>query len=105
MGSKKLGLIVNPIAGMGGRVGLKGTDGKEILAEAIRKGAKETAPQLALQALSELLPLGGSLMVYCASGDMGQNQCLALGLAHQVVYESSPGQTDANDTILAAKEM
>lgn len=105
MSSKKLGLVINPVAGMGGRVGLKGTDGKEILAEAIRKGAKETAPQLALQALSELLPLGGSLMVYCASGDMGQNQCLALGLAHQVIYESNPGQTDANDTIQAAREM
>lgn len=103
--SKKLGLIINPIAGMGGRVGLKGTDGKEILAEAIRKGAKEDAPLLALQALNELLPLGDSLEVFCASGDMGENQCKALGLAHQVVYHSGPGQTDANDTILAAREM
>ena len=105
MGSKKLGLIVNPIAGMGGRVGLKGTDGKEILAEAIRKGATEAAPSLALLALRELLPLGGSLTVLCASSDMGQNQCLALGLEHEVVYECGPGQTDAQDTIHAARAM
>jgi len=105
MGLLKLGLIVNPIAGMGGRVGLKGTDGKEILAEAIRKGATEAAPSLALLALRELLPLGGSLTVLCASSDMGQNQCLALGLAHEVVYRCSPGQTDAEDTIRAARIM
>ncbi len=105
MNSMKLGLIVNPIAGMGGRVGLKGTDGIEILAEAIRKGATEDAPSLALQALRELLPLGGTLTVLCASGDMGQNQCIALGLAHEVVYESSTRQTDAADTIGAARAM
>jgi predicted polyphosphate/ATP-dependent NAD kinase len=105
MGSKKLGLIVNPIAGMGGRVGLKGTDGKEILAEAIQRGATESAPSLALLALRELLPLGGSLTILCASGDMGQNQCLALGLAHKVVYECRPGQTNAEDTIKAASQI
>lgn len=105
MNSKRLGLIVNPIAGMGGRVGLKGTDGKEILAEAIRKGATEAAPSLALMALRELLPMGGSFTVLCASGDMGQSQCLALGLAHEVVYECGPGQTDADDTIQAARAM
>lgn len=105
MGSKKLGLIVNPIAGMGGRVGLKGTDGKEILAEAIRKGATEAAPSLALLALRELLPLGGSLTVLCPSGDMGQNQCIALGLDHEVVYDCNPGATQAEDTIEAARIM
>jgi predicted polyphosphate/ATP-dependent NAD kinase len=105
MSSKKMGLIVNPIAGMGGRVGLKGTDGKEILAEAIRKGATEAAPSLAILTLREILPLGGSLTVLCASADMGQNQCLALGLDHEVIYECGPGQTDAEDTIGAARAM
>ncbi len=49
----KVGFIVNPIAGMGGRVALKGTDG--VVEEAIRRGgARPVAPEIARLFLSEL---------------------------------------------------
>ncbi|MFW9808693.1 MAG: hypothetical protein ACFFE6_04840, partial [Candidatus Thorarchaeota archaeon] len=47
-----IGLLVNPIAGMGGRVGLKGTDG--VVEEAIKRGATPVSPGRALEFLTAL---------------------------------------------------
>ena len=49
---RKVGFVVNPIAGMGGRVGLGGTDG--VAAEAAARGAEPTAPRRAAEMLSTL---------------------------------------------------
>ena len=72
--TKTVGFIVNPVAGMGGAVGLKGTDGKEILNQAIALGAKPIASQRAKTFLTGLIPSKKSLNLIVGVGDMGQNQ-------------------------------
>ena len=68
---KKIGLLVNLIAGMGGRVGLKGTDGEGILEKAIALGAVQEAPEKAKKALGKVVELKDKFKVFTASGLMG----------------------------------
>ncbi|USZ73096.1 ATP-NAD kinase family protein [Natronosalvus halobius] len=82
-----LGVVVNPIAGMGGRVGLKGTDGK--VAEARRRGAEPRAPERAVEALEALARRRPELAVYTAAGPMGEDAARAAGYDPEVVYEPS----------------
>ena len=49
----KIGFVINPIAGMGGKVGLKGTDG--VLKKAVRLGAKPVSPEKAEETIKEYL--------------------------------------------------
>lgn len=102
---KKVGLIVNPIAGMGGKVGLKGTDGAEILKKAILIGAKPEAPRRALQALERLDGLRDELHVLTCPGEMGENELTPVGFEHTVIGSITPGATTAEDTERAAREI
>ena len=72
--TKKVGFIVNPIAGMGGAVGLKGTDGKEILEKAIVLGAKPVAPKRAKTFLSELQPIKEHIQLIVGASWMGEKE-------------------------------
>jgi len=65
-----VGFVVNPVAGMGGRVGLKGTDGK--VAEAVARGAEPRAPDRARRALERLATVAPETRVSTAADPMGE---------------------------------
>ncbi|MET9920230.1 NAD(+)/NADH kinase [Streptomyces sp. NPDC006435] len=128
---RKVGLVVNPVAGLGGRVGLGGTDGPDRLRLARSLGALPSAGARATAALSELAarsgrsagkePGGGDLapagpdgarsgtpgaglLVVTAAGPLGADSVAAAGLAGQVVYAAGAGRdTSAADTDAAVR--
>ena len=102
--TKTIGFIVNPIAGMGGAVGLKGTDGKTILNKAISLGAKPIASQRAETFLSELYLVKKSLKLIVGAGCMGENQAKKCGFTCQVIGERKK-ETTSEDTQNIAKEV
>lgn len=98
---KKIGLIINPIAGLGGSVGLKGTD--HVAAEALRRGAVPHAGDRAERTLQELLPLREELEIYTRSGAMGGEAAKKLGFRTVLKETADASPTTAADTkVLAA---
>jgi predicted polyphosphate/ATP-dependent NAD kinase len=93
-GKRTIGFVINPISGMGGAVGLKGTD--NVVREAYRKGAIPRAPARAEIALRAIR--GRDLHFLTCSGPMGEESLVKIGdLSYEVVYH--PGaNTSAYDT-------
>lgn len=101
----KLGLIVNPYAGIGGSVGLKGSDGDEIRAEAFSRGAELRALDRMQRCLQMLEPFQDDIHIYCFAGDMGENLVRDLQFAYSVIGHPANPLTTAQDTIAAAKAL
>jgi predicted polyphosphate/ATP-dependent NAD kinase len=120
---KKIGLIINPVAGMGGKVGLKGTDGLAIVEKAVKMGARPEAEAKALLALKALLPIKDKIELITCPGPMGEDAALkagfnprlldipALHTVKQVVNTVTPSQEDVtvtpsrdNNTITPSQE-
>jgi len=99
-----VGFIVNPIAGMGGAVGLKGTDGRAVLERAIALGAKFVAPVRAESFLSGLKPFEGMLQLIVGAGSMGEEEARNCGFKFEVLGEKR-NETSAEDTIETARKI
>ena len=81
----RVGFLINPIAGMGGRVGLKGTDGKVAAAKA--RGAEPRAPQRAARFCRRLADATSDIEMVTAGGEMGADCLRAASFNRRVVYE------------------
>ena len=101
----KLGVLVNPFAGIGGALALKGSDGAEIREKALAMGAEQKANEKMAKALSILEALSGQFTVMTASGDMGETVCESLGIPYEVIYTPNAEQTEGEDSERAAKAM
>lgn len=101
---KKVGLLINPIAGMGGKVGLKGTDGKKTLARARQLGAVPESEAKAVNALKQLLPLKEEILFLTAQGEMGERALEQSNFQKKVIYKGKK-ETDAKDSLQFLKAL
>ncbi len=105
---RTVGVVVNPVAGMGGRVGLKGTDGK--VAEARERGADPRATERARQGFEAMARTDRPVRVLAYGGIMGAAPAREAGLEPAVVGEPEAGadagigETTAADTRNAVRQ-
>ncbi len=102
----KIGFVINPYAGIGGAVALKGSDGNDIVAQALAKGAEPQAEKRALQAMQTMASnttLADDAQFYCAANNMGENVLQKLGLYYEVIWHGDQ-QSSAADTKNAIRQ-
>jgi len=100
----RLGVVVNPIAGMGGRLAFKGSDDVALVTAARDRGEATVAPARAAEALRPLTRVDTRLEVLAYAGEMGEHEAHAAGLAPTVIGRAEPA-TSARDTRAAAEAM
>lgn len=103
-----VGVLVNPVAGVGGRVGLKGSDGAETVRRALALGATPLAGARAAEAVRRLVaagPASGGPVLLVGPGEMGEDAARAAGARPEVVGSIVAGATTAADTVRLAAAM
>jgi len=98
-----VGLVVNPYAGIGGAIALKGSDGADIREKALKAGAERKAMQRAETALKILQNYQKQLDFVTCGGEMGENVLKSLGFSYQTVFNPNAQETSSDDTKQAVK--
>ncbi|MDR0841590.1 MAG: ATP-NAD kinase family protein [Christensenellaceae bacterium] len=101
---KRIGILINPIAGLGGSVALKGSDGADILQKARALGALPQSAQRARATLAQLAPYRSEVAFLTYGGAMGEQLLTELGFA-PIVVGTPHTPTRAADTKNAARAL
>ncbi len=101
----RVGLLVNPWAGIGGPVGLRGSDGDAVRREALARGSQPQAMTRAAQFLQALSAAAADVDWYTRAGDMGADVLAAAGLHAKVTGGAAHAPSCSEDTVVAAREL
>lgn len=103
----RFGLIINPYAGIGGAVALKGSDGENIVNQALALGAEKKAAKRVEQCLAPLLAHQSSISFITCAADMGENSLKALGFEYELIDipNFNPAHTSSKDSQAACQQM
>jgi predicted polyphosphate/ATP-dependent NAD kinase len=100
----KIGLIINPVAGIGGPVGLKGSDGIEIQNLALLKGGSYQSNNKSKIALNQLKDIKEEIFFITGYGEMGERLLKELGFSYRVIGPQK-NSTTYHDTEKLARDM
>ncbi|MFE4977348.1 ATP-NAD kinase family protein [Kitasatospora sp. NPDC056651] len=98
----RIGLVVNPVAGLGGRVGLQGSDGTEVQHRALALGARPRSVERAALTVRHLPP---DVELITADGPMGAEAARAAGRTARIVHRPTGAATTAADTRAAVRAL
>lgn len=91
--------MINPFAGIGGSVALKGSDGPLIRQKALELGASQLAMQKAEIALKQCIHLQDQIQILTGNEDLGENVAKKMGFEFTCVYQSTNKTTEPEDSI------
>jgi predicted polyphosphate/ATP-dependent NAD kinase len=102
--TRAIGLLINPVAGVGGPAGMKGSDGADVQTAALSRGARARAGERAQAALAVIASAHPQVEIITAGGTMGADAVRAVGLSARVVYQPETPSTGA-DTAAATQAL
>ena len=99
---KKIGFLVNPVAGLGGQAGMLGSDSFDRRRAALRKGYKKTSFKRALECLEQMNCLNDddvqAYQIYAPEGEMGGEILRMASIPYQSLGNGTDGRRGTGET-------